>query len=42
LGGRKGVLAPGADADLVFLDAALEIKKTMILGCIVYDAGIES
>lgn len=38
-GGRKGVLAPGADADLVFLDAALEVRKTMILGRIIYDAG---
>ncbi len=41
-GGRKGVLAPGADADLVFLNTALEVQKTMILGRIVYEAGIES
>jgi len=41
-GGRKGILAPGADADLVFLDAALEVRKTMILGRIVYDAGVDS
>jgi N-acetylglucosamine-6-phosphate deacetylase len=42
LGGQKGVLAPGADADLVFLNATLEVKKTMILGRIVYDAEIDS
>lgn len=39
--GRKGVLAPGADADLVFLDAGLEVCKTMILGRTVYDAEME-
>jgi N-acetylglucosamine-6-phosphate deacetylase len=38
LAGIKGALVPGADADLVFLDAALEVRKTMILGRIVYDA----
>lgn len=38
LQGRKGVLAPGADADLVFLDAALQVRMTMVLGRIVYDA----
>jgi N-acetylglucosamine-6-phosphate deacetylase len=42
LGGRKGVLAPGADADLVFLDATLQVRKTMILGRIVYEAGIDN
>ncbi len=41
-GGRKGVLAPGADADLVFLNAALEVQKTMILGRIVYEGGMDS
>lgn len=41
-GGRKGILAPGADADLVFLNASLEVSKTMVLGRIVYDAGMES
>jgi N-acetylglucosamine-6-phosphate deacetylase len=32
LGARKGVLAPGADADLVFLDANLEISGVMTRG----------
>ena len=37
LEGQKGVLAPGADADLIFLDAGLKVRKTMILGRTVYD-----
>jgi N-acetylglucosamine-6-phosphate deacetylase len=32
LGSRKGVLAPGADADLVFLDADLKISGVMTRG----------
>jgi N-acetylglucosamine-6-phosphate deacetylase len=32
LGARKGVLAPGADADLVFLDDKLEISGVMTRG----------
>jgi N-acetylglucosamine-6-phosphate deacetylase len=32
LGSRKGILAPGADADLVFLDANLEISGVMTRG----------
>lgn len=32
LGGRKGVLAPGADADLVFLDEKLEVASVMTRG----------
>src|SRR5579863_3148082 len=32
LGGRKGILAPGADADLVFLDDKLEISGVMTRG----------
>ena len=36
LGSRKGVLAPGADADLVFLDANLEVRGVMTRG-----AGVE-
>ncbi|MCU1340638.1 MAG: N-acetylglucosamine-6-phosphate deacetylase [Candidatus Acidoferrum typicum] len=36
LGSRKGVLAPGADADLVFLDANLEVRGVMTRG-----AGLE-
>jgi N-acetylglucosamine-6-phosphate deacetylase len=32
LGARKGVLAPGADADLVFLDSKLEVSGVMTRG----------
>jgi N-acetylglucosamine-6-phosphate deacetylase len=32
LGARKGVLAPGADADLVFLDEKLEVSGVMTRG----------
>ena len=32
LGSRKGVLAPGADADLVFLDDKLEVTGVMTRG----------
>jgi len=32
LGSRKGVLAAGADADLVFLDATLQIRGVMTRG----------
>jgi N-acetylglucosamine-6-phosphate deacetylase len=32
LGARKGVLAPGADADLVFLDDKLEVSAVMTRG----------
>jgi N-acetylglucosamine-6-phosphate deacetylase len=32
LGSRKGVLAPGADADMVFLDADLEVRGVMTRG----------
>jgi N-acetylglucosamine-6-phosphate deacetylase len=32
LGARKGVLAPGADADLVFLDDKLEVTSVMTRG----------
>jgi N-acetylglucosamine-6-phosphate deacetylase len=32
----KGILAPGADADLVFLDSDLNVMKTMVGGRIVY------
>ncbi len=30
---RKGVLAPGADADLVFLDAQMQVAGVMTRGC---------
>jgi len=36
LAGRKGCLAPGADADVVLLDANLHVRLTMIAGHIVY------
>ncbi len=36
--GRKGILAPGADADLIFLDADLNVRLTMIAGKVVYRA----
>jgi N-acetylglucosamine-6-phosphate deacetylase len=36
MGGTKGIIAPGTDADLVFLDADLQVIKTMIGGRIVY------
>jgi N-acetylglucosamine-6-phosphate deacetylase len=32
----RGVVAPGADADLVFLDAEMQVVKTMVAGAIVY------
>jgi N-acetylglucosamine-6-phosphate deacetylase len=32
LGARKGVLAPGADADLVFLDDKLDVSGVMTRG----------
>ena len=32
----KGIIHPGADADLVFLDADLVVQKTMVGGRIVY------
>lgn len=32
LQGRKGCIRPGADADLVFLDQALEVKGVMVRG----------
>jgi N-acetylglucosamine-6-phosphate deacetylase len=39
IAGRKGIVAPGADADLVFLDGNLNVTKTMIGGRIVYSRG---
>ena len=38
LSGRKGVIAPGADADLIFLDDQLKVCLTMIGGRVVYRA----
>ena len=36
LTGRKGVLAPGADADVVLLDSALNVVTTVVGGRVVY------
>ena len=38
LAGRKGVLAPGADADVVLLDAQLNVVTTVVAGRVVYTA----
>ena len=42
LWGRKGLLAAGYDADLVLLDADLQVRFTMARGQIVYDSESES
>jgi N-acetylglucosamine-6-phosphate deacetylase len=34
--GQKGVLAPGADADVVILDTNLNVWLTIIAGQVVY------
>jgi N-acetylglucosamine-6-phosphate deacetylase len=34
--GRKGILAPGKDADLVMFDENIDIKMTMVRGQVVY------
>lgn len=36
--GRKGVLAPGADADVILLDADLNVRLTMVAGRTVFRA----
>ena len=33
---QKGSLKPGADADLVFLDASYHVRLTMVAGQVVY------
>ena len=38
LSGKKGVLAPGADADIILLDADLQVCRTMVGGRTVYEA----
>ncbi len=35
---RKGTLAPGQDADIVILDAALNVRQTIVQGRVVFDA----
>jgi N-acetylglucosamine-6-phosphate deacetylase len=42
LSGQRGILAPGANADIVFLNANMEVRKTMVLGRVVYDAEMDS
>ena len=37
LAGKKGVLAPGADADLVLLDADFRVRRTIVAGHTVYE-----
>jgi len=34
---RKGVIAPGKDADLVIMDQELRVKKTIMMGRLVYE-----
>ena len=36
--GRKGMIAPEADADLILLDDALRVRLTIVAGQVVYDA----
>ncbi len=38
LTGRKGVLAPGADADIILLDAECRVRLTIVAGRVVYSA----
>lgn len=38
LAGRKAVLMPGADADLVLLDADLNVRMTIVAGQVVYQS----
>lgn len=42
LAGKKGVLAVGADADLVLLDPELRVRMTLVAGEVVYQAGQEA
>ncbi len=37
IAGAKGIIASGADADLVFLGPDLGVRKTMVAGRVVYD-----
>lgn len=38
LGGRKGVLAPGADADIVLLDGDLRVRLTIVGGRVAFES----
>lgn len=42
LQGRKGVLQPGADADVILLDDEARVQLTMVAGRVVHDAGVVS
>jgi beta-aspartyl-dipeptidase (metallo-type) len=35
---HKGRIAPGCDADLVFLDGDLRVRRTMVAGRVVFQA----
>jgi N-acetylglucosamine-6-phosphate deacetylase len=35
--GRKGVLEPGADADVILFDASLNVRGSIVAGNLVYD-----
>ena len=39
LTGRKGTLVPGADADVILLNADLRVCLTMVGGRVVYESG---
>jgi N-acetylglucosamine-6-phosphate deacetylase len=36
MGDTRGIISPGADADLVFLGRDLQVLQTMVAGRIVY------
>ena len=38
LAGRKGVLQPGADADIVLLNEAIDVQATIVCGRVVYQS----
>ncbi len=38
MGETRGIIAPGADADLVFLDPQMRVVKTMVAGRVVFSA----
>jgi N-acetylglucosamine-6-phosphate deacetylase len=40
LSSRKGIIQPGADADLALVDPDLNVHATIINGALVYDARV--